>query len=93
MSAATRIRWVLALTTALLLALTPVANAYVDPGSTSLIFSWIVAGLAAAGMTLRIFWSRVRGLFSSDEGPATTTEGTDDSTEPSQPTKVGADTE
>ncbi|MDX1657201.1 MAG: hypothetical protein R3343_00125 [Nitriliruptorales bacterium] len=86
MSAPTRIRWVLALTATMLVAVTPVAHAYVDPGSTSLIFSWIVAGLAAAGMTLRIFWSRVRSFFkrSDDSGSAD---------EERQPTKVATDTD
>lgn len=66
MRTSSRAGWSLALAMAAWLAVIPAANAYVDPGSTSLIFSWIVAGLAAAGMTLRIFWSRLKGLFRRD---------------------------
>lgn len=85
MPPATRVRWVVSLTALAWLLVVPAAGAYVDPGSTSLIFSWIVAGLAAAGMTLRIFWSRLRGFFRRDTatGP--------DHTEDSPPVRADRD--
>lgn len=58
-----RAAWIVALTATLWLAVLAPASAYIDPGSTSLIFSAIVAGAAAAGMTLRLTWRRIVDLF------------------------------
>jgi len=58
-----RLRAVLALSVALWLMVIPVANAYIDPGSTTVVFQAVIAGLAAAGMGLRMFWSRISGFF------------------------------
>jgi hypothetical protein len=46
------------------LAVVPAASAYVDPGSTSMIFQAVIAGLAAAGTALTVFWSRIKRFFS-----------------------------
>ena len=49
-----------------LLAATPgAAHAYMDPGSGSFILQMIIAGLLGVGVTLRIYWQRLRGLFGS----------------------------
>ena len=45
----------------------PGAHAYIDAGSTSVIFQAVVAGLAAAWMFVKVFWHRVRRLFSRTE--------------------------
>lgn len=58
-----RMRTVLLLTVALWSMVIPVANAYIDPGSTTVVFQAIIAGLAAAGMGLRMFWGRISGFF------------------------------
>lgn len=53
----------LSLTAILWLAFVPAANAYIDAGSTAVIFQAAVAGLAAAGMFLRVFWRRITNFF------------------------------
>lgn len=53
----------LSLTAILWLAFVPAANAYIDAGSTAVIFQAVVAGLAAAGMFLRVFWRRITNVF------------------------------
>ena len=65
---------------ALILALSREADAYIDPGTGSLVLQMIVAGVVGAGFAIRIFWKHIRtfffGLFSKksgrgpDEGPA-----------------------
>lgn len=39
------------------------AFAYLDPGTGSLIVQSVIAAIAAAGFTLRLYWGRVRSLF------------------------------
>lgn len=56
-------RMVFGLTLALWLMVIPVANAYIDPGSTTVVFQAIIAGVAAAGMGLRMFWGRISAFF------------------------------
>lgn len=55
-------------TLAALLLVVPTANAYIDPGTTSVIFQALVAGLAAAGTAITMFWSRIVSFFRRDEG-------------------------
>lgn len=40
------------------------AHAYIDPGTGSILMQMIVAGLAAGGSVVGIYWSRLRSLFS-----------------------------
>lgn len=40
------------------------ASAYIDPGSGSLIFQAIVATLAGVAYGVKMYWARIRGLFS-----------------------------
>lgn len=42
----------------------PTANAYIDPGSGSIIFQAIVGGALAIGVAIKLFWRRIIGLFS-----------------------------
>lgn len=59
----------------------PPANAYVDPGSTTLVFAWIVGGVAAAAMTFKTSWRRVKGAVSrsgSQPDDGASGEGADD---------------
>ena len=73
-----RIGVTLSLTAILWLAFVPAANAYIDAGSTAVIFQAVVAGLAAAGMFLRVFWRRITNFFrrGSDQGDESATEET-----------------
>ncbi len=38
--------------------------AYIDPGSGSIIFQAVAAGVMAVGLTFKVYWRRVRGVFS-----------------------------
>lgn len=63
MPRATRVRLTLFLATMAWLMVLPSAHAYIDPGSTSVIFQALIAGLAAAGTGLAMFWSRITSFF------------------------------
>jgi tryptophan-rich sensory protein len=45
----------------------PAASAYIDPGTTSVVFQAVVAGLAAAGTAITMFWSRIISFFRRDK--------------------------
>ena len=46
----------------ILVALAPgAAQAYIDPGTGSFVLQGIIAAVLGAGVTLRIFWNRLRG--------------------------------
>jgi hypothetical protein len=66
-SRATRTRLTLFLAAMAWLGITPAAHAYIDPGSTSMIFSAIVAGFAAAGTVIGVYWHKFRRLFRRGE--------------------------
>lgn len=68
MSRGARVRLVLFLTMLSMLLVLPSAHAYVDPGSTSVIFQALIAGLAAVGTGFAVFWSRIRSFFSRGGG-------------------------
>lgn len=63
MHRAIRVRLTLILTVGAWLMVLPSAEAYIDPGSTTIIFQAIVAGLAAAGTGIAVFWTRIRSFF------------------------------
>lgn len=39
------------------------SQAYVDPGSASILVTAILGGIAAVGYTTRLYWERLKGLF------------------------------
>lgn len=39
-------------------------HAYVDPGTGSYLLQVLIAGIAAASLSLKLFWGRIRLLFS-----------------------------
>ncbi len=45
------------------LLLSRTAHAYVDPGTGSYVLQMVVAGIAATGLTMRLFWGRLKSLF------------------------------
>jgi hypothetical protein len=45
----------------------PPASAYLDPGSTSVIFGALVAGAMGLGMFFKTFWRKLTGLFRRDD--------------------------
>ncbi len=48
--------------------ITALIEAYIDPGSGSLILQLIVGGVAAVGVALKLYWRRLRGLFRGRSG-------------------------
>jgi len=38
-------------------------NAYLDPGSGSIILQMILAGLLGVGVVVKVFWKKIIGLF------------------------------
>lgn len=46
-------------------------HAYLDPGTGSMVFQAVVAGIAAAAYAVRSYWSSIRTWFGrSDANPA-----------------------
>lgn len=58
-----RVHLTLILTVAAWLVVAPVADAYVDPGSSSIVFQALIAFAAAAGVALKAFRHRLTGWF------------------------------
>lgn len=54
-----------ALMAALLFSLPATALAYIDPGTANILVQAVIGAIAAAAGTIAVFWSRIRGLFSS----------------------------
>lgn len=54
----------------LLVASTQVAHAYVDPGTGSYVIQILIAALAGAAFAVKIYWKKIKALFSrsSSEG-------------------------
>lgn len=63
MHRATRIRVTLFLAVMAWLVVLPPAHAYIDGGSLSIIFQSLVAGFAALGTALVVFWGRIKAFF------------------------------
>lgn len=68
MRRATRLRLTLFLTVmAWMLVIVP-AHAYIDPASSSFLLSGLVAGIAAAGTGIAMFWQKIVSFFSRGKG-------------------------
>lgn len=57
--------------------------AYIDPGTGSMLLQVILGGLAAAAVTLKIFWRRVRDFFRIKK-PDTTAPGAQSTVDPAE---------
>lgn len=62
-----RIAWILWLTACLSLMVIAPAAAYLDPGTGSVIFQAVIAGAMAASVGIKVFWSRIRQLFTRED--------------------------
>jgi hypothetical protein len=60
-----RAAWVVWLTVGFVLLYVPVADAYIDPGSGSIIFQAVIAGAMAASVGIKVFWKRIKSFFAS----------------------------
>jgi hypothetical protein len=47
------------------------AHAYLDMGTGSMILQLLVAGIAGAAVFLRLFWTRIKNIFSRTPPPHT----------------------
>lgn len=63
MHRATRVRLTLFLAVMAWLMVLPPAHAYIDGGSISIIFQSLVAGFAALGTAMVVFWGRIKAFF------------------------------
>jgi hypothetical protein len=54
---------VILLASLILVAATAPSHAYVDPGSASIVVTAILGGVAAVGYTMRLYWERLKDLF------------------------------
>jgi hypothetical protein len=61
---ASYLTWLVWLTVCLSLLVLPAANAYIDPGSGSLIFQVVVGAAMAVSLGVKVFWRRITGFFS-----------------------------
>lgn len=52
------------------------AYGYIDPGTGSLIIQGVIGAIAAIGVTLKIYWHKVRVFFSSGNKKQVDIEGT-----------------
>lgn len=68
-----RVVRILALAVALNLMLVAPASAYIDAGSTAVIFQAVVAGIAAAGVSISVFWSRIKRFLDRGDAEAAPT--------------------
>lgn len=74
-----RVLWTLALAVGAWVLTVPPASAYIDGGSASIIFQALIGFAMAAGVAVRVFWSRIRGLFRRQEAEVETTVDADPS--------------
>lgn len=44
----------------------PSAHAYIDPGTGSYILQIVIAGIAAGILAVKMFWGRIKSLFSGN---------------------------
>jgi hypothetical protein len=66
------------------------AAAYLDPGSGSLLFQFIIAGALGAGVALKLFWTRIKLMFSGNKSePDQSTDGATDHTSDTTSEKNG----
>lgn len=77
--------WALLFALAVLLLPTAKAYAYLDPGTGSLIIQLCVGGVLSVGVLLKVFWTRIKSLFTgqaeaadvASDQPIVTTEEND----------------
>ena len=60
--------------------------AYLDAGSGSMIAQVLVGGFAAAGVAIKMYWKKIKGIFSrgSDEAAPAVAKATEASTDNSK---------
>jgi hypothetical protein len=61
----------------LLVASTQVAYAYVDPGTGSYVIQILIAAVVGAAFAVRVYWTKIKGLFSRSSSEEQGTETND----------------
>jgi hypothetical protein len=56
-------RTVFAVSTLLVLCFAPRADAYLDPGSGSMVLQVLLGGLAGVALVVKLFWHRILQIF------------------------------
>lgn len=61
--------------------------AYLDAGSGSMIIQLLIGGFAAAGVAMKMYWKRIKGIFGrgDDEASSVTTAAADAAAERETP--------
>ena len=59
----------------LLLSLSGLAHAYIDPSAGSVLLQLLLGGIAGVLVALRLYWNRLTGLFRGRRDSETTDEG------------------
>lgn len=68
----------IALAAAMLAAPAPAAVlGYLDPGTGSIVLQMVVGGILGAGLMLKLFWRRIKGLFTRQSTDSARNPGTD----------------
>jgi hypothetical protein len=47
----------------------PSAHAYIDPATGSYVLQIVIAGIAAGAFALKMFWGKIKSLFSANSTP------------------------
>lgn len=58
-----KVLWTLWLTVLMFFLVIPVAGAYLDPGTGSLIFQVAVGAVMAVSLAVKVFWRRIVSFF------------------------------
>ncbi len=58
----------------LLMSLSGLAHAYIDPSAGSVLLQLLLGGLAGVLVALRLYWNRLSGFFRRRQGSAATDE-------------------
>ena len=69
MPRSTRVRLTLFLAVMAWFMVLPPAHAYIDGGSMTVLFQAIVAGMAAAGTAVAVYWTRIKNFFRRGDKP------------------------
>lgn len=50
------------------------SQAYLDPGTGSILIQGLIAGIAAAALVIKTYWYRIKSFFSKDQSGDTSDE-------------------
>jgi hypothetical protein len=70
--------FVTVLTTLILVAQTGPAEAYLDPGTGSILLQMLLGGVAGGLVVIRLYWARIKGWFMPSTGKPGDGQGPDE---------------